>query len=58
MEEITKEQFDSYTIVQDSLKYNMELDALDAAIEAMLDLDTYWTILNNYDELEQKFYGG
>jgi len=58
MDEITKEEFDWYTIVRNSCKYHMELDALDAAIEAMIDLDTYWTIHDNYDELEQKFYGG
>lgn len=58
MGEVTKEEFDRYTIVLNSCKYHMEVDSLDAAIEAVLDLDTYWTIHDNYDELNQKFYGG
>lgn len=57
MGEVTKEEFDRYTIVRDSLRYHMELDSFKAAVKAMIDLDTYWTIHDNYDELKQKFYG-
>ena len=47
----TKEQFMAYIKVQRSGKYNMMMQAVDAAREANLPYDTYMDILWNYTAL-------
>jgi hypothetical protein len=50
-----KEQFEAYVKVQQSGRWNMFMDAKEAAKEAGLDLDTYFEVLTNYSFLANKF---
>jgi len=55
MEKITKEMFDAFERVRSEGKYNMVMNAQDAAEDADLSMDDYWTIIKNYTELREKF---
>ena len=55
MENITKEMFDSYKKVQNSGVYNMFTP--DAVLATGLDKKTYFTIIENYEELSEKYKG-
>lgn len=55
MDEITEEEFRSYEEVRKSRKFNMFEEGREASNAAGLSLDTYKTILFNYDELKKKF---
>ena len=51
----TKEQFEAYVKVQQSGRWNMFMNAREAAKEAGLDLDTYFAVIKNYSKLAAKF---
>ena len=51
----TKEQFEAYVKVQHSGRWNMFMNAREAAKEAGLDLDTYFAVIKNYSKLAAKF---
>jgi|TARA_R100000479_G_scaffold173941_1_gene121076 hypothetical protein len=51
----TKEQFKSYTRVQTSGVYNMF--SPDAILATGLDKETYFDIIENYDEYTEKYEG-
>ena len=51
----TKEQFESYTRVQMSGNYNMF--SPDAILSTGLDKETYFDIIENYDEYTEKYEG-
>ena len=53
--EITKEQFSKYKRVQNSGAYNMITP--EAVMATGLDKDTYFTIIDQYDRLSEKFKG-
>lgn len=53
--EPTREQFLAYRRVQSEGRYNMVLDAAEAAKDAGLDLSTYFVIINRYNELYDKY---
>jgi hypothetical protein len=50
----TQEQFKRYLEVQQSGRFNMIAEATFAQCEACLDRDTYWAIINNYNELMEQ----
>tara|TARA_R100001129_G_C5322191_1_gene247851 strand:- start:2161 stop:2331 length:171 start_codon:yes stop_codon:yes gene_type:complete len=52
----SKEQFKSYTRVQTSGVYNMF--SPDAILATGLDKETYFDIIENYDEYTEKYEGG
>ena len=54
--EVTKEQFQQYVRVQKSGMFNM-LDP-NAVMVSGLDRDTYFEIIENYNELSDKYEGG
>jgi alpha-L-fucosidase len=56
MNEITKDQFDAFNKVREGGKYNMVMEAQDAAEDADLNMGQYWAIIKNYTELQNKFY--
>jgi hypothetical protein len=56
VQDITKEQFEAYNKVRETGKYNMVMDANDAAKEAGLSMDQYWEIIKKYDKLYKKIY--
>ena len=51
----TREQFEAYVKVQQSGRWNMLMNAREAAKEAGLDLDTYLAMIKNYSKLAAKF---
>ena len=51
----TKEQFQAYTRVQKSGNYNMF--SPDAILSTGLDKETYFDIIENYDEYTEKYEG-
>lgn len=51
----TKEQFEAYVKVQQSGRWNMLMNAREAAKEAGLDLNTYFGVLKNYSTLAAKY---
>lgn len=51
----TKEQFEAYVKVQQSGRWNMFMNAREAAKEAGLGLDTYFEVLKNYSTLAAKY---
>ncbi len=51
----TREQFEAYVKVQRSGRWNMLMNAEEAAREAGLDLDTYFDVIKNYSKLAAKF---
>lgn len=51
----TREQFEAYVKVQRSGRWNMIMDAKNAAREAGLDLDIYFAVIKNYSKLAAKF---
>tara|TARA_B100000123_G_C25706012_1_gene417620 strand:- start:362 stop:532 length:171 start_codon:yes stop_codon:yes gene_type:complete len=53
--EITKEMFNSYKRVQNSGVYNMFTP--DAVLATGLDKETYFKIIENYEELSEKYKG-
>lgn len=55
MDYITKEMFEAYVSVQMSGKYNMLMNAHEAADEAGLSIADYMAIIKNYSELKKKF---
>lgn len=57
MEKITKEMFDAFERVRSEGKYNMVMNAQDAAEDAGLSMDDYWIVIKNYTELKEKFGG-
>lgn len=52
-----KELFDKYERVRRSGRFNMIMDAAEAAYYAGLSIDDYCWVLNNYSELKKKYYG-
>jgi hypothetical protein len=52
----SKEQFQAYREVQDSGIYNMF--SPDAILSTGLDKETYFDIIENYDEYTEKYEGG
>lgn len=54
-DDITKQEFEAYVLVQMSGQYNMIMDARDAMDDAGLDQDTYFSIIKNYGYLKNKF---
>ena len=52
----SKDNFLAYKKVQMSGRYNMVIDARQAAASAGLDLDTYFAVIQNYSKL-QELYG-
>lgn len=54
-DDITRNEFESYVLVQMSGQYNMIMNAQDAAEDAGLDMDTYYAIIKNYSYLKNKF---
>ena len=56
-DDITKQEFEAYVLVQMSGQYNMIMDARDAMDDAGLDQDTYFSIIKNYGYLKNKFGG-
>ena len=52
----SKEQFKAYRRVQDSGAYNMFTP--DAILSTGLDKETYFDIIENYDEYTEKYEGG
>ena len=52
----SKANFLSYKKVQMSGRYNMVMDAKQAAAAARLDLDIYFAVIQNYSKL-QELYG-
>jgi hypothetical protein len=57
MGNITKEMFDAFNKVRENGKYNMIMNAKEAAEDAGLSMDDYWIIIKNYTELNKKFGG-
>lgn len=55
-DDVTKEQFLRYEKIHHSGKYNMITDAASVMLEADLDEDTYWMIIDHYAELHAKFF--
>ena len=53
--EINKEMFDAYKKVQNSGVYNMFTP--DAVLATGLDKETYFKIIENYEELSKKYKG-
>lgn len=53
--EPTREQFMAYRRVQETGRFNMVLDAAEAAKAAGLTLTTYFVIINRYNELYDKY---
>lgn len=51
----TREQFEAYVEVQNSGRWNMIMDAKEAAHDAGLDLATYFEVIKNYSKLAAKF---
>jgi len=56
LEKITKSMFDSYRHVQMQGHYNMIMDAHAAARAAGLSEIEYWSVIQHYGELQNKFY--
>lgn len=54
---ITKAEFDAYRKVQFKGRFNMVMEASSAMRSARLDSGTYWFIVNNYEALQNAFYG-
>lgn len=52
----SKDNFLSYKRVQQSGRYNMIMDATQAAADAGLDINTYFAVIQNYTKL-QELYG-
>ena len=52
----TKEQYKAYRRVQDSGAFNMFTP--DAILSTGLDKETYFDIIENYDEYTEKYEGG
>ena len=55
MKKITKAQWEAYKIIQDKGWYNML--SPEAVRASGLDKDVYFQIIEQYDELEEKFKG-
>ncbi len=56
MRDITRSEWEAYREVQDSGLYNMM--SPNAVRSSGLDRDTYFSIIERYDELYEKFEGG
>ena len=54
-EEITKEMFEAYVAVQMKGDFNMVMEANQARRAANLSEEEYWTIIQYYAELKEKF---
>jgi len=52
---VTREMVKRYESVRSSGRYNMVMNASDAAAEIGCDIQTYFQILDNYSELMKKF---
>lgn len=55
IEEITKEEFNAFNRIRNEGKYNMIMDADQAASEAGLSRKKWFDIIQNYSELWSKF---
>lgn len=51
----TREQFEAYVEVQNSGRWNMLMNAKEAAHDAGLDLATYFDVIKNYSSLVDKY---
>ena len=52
---VTREEWEAYKRVQNSGRYNMVMEAHKAMRSAKLDSETYWSIVNNYEKLEELY---
>lgn len=55
--EITRDEFEAYEKVRRSGKFNMIMEATDAADAAGLDRDRYMLVIKNYTSLAQVYLG-